>query len=368
MPSNSGNSITTIATGANCPAAPNNWYYSWDDGLVHYVAISTEVYFGVTAPGVNVASQFNWLSHDLNQANKNRKNVPWIVVHGHRSIYCSCDGDCDSSATIIRDGININGSLHYGLEDLFMDNGVDFFLNGHEHASAQARIKKKCGSILPLTFTHSLLQNYERNYPTYQNKTDQSNINPKAPIYIVTGAAGCNELHEPFTRSQPSRSAFRSNNFGYSRFIVHNASHVHWQQVIMDPGATDSGRQWFYTDKSDNVRGPCTNPDPNKADPDQCSDASPGDVIDDTWIVQSHHGPFSKASAPKRIPPFDPRMSKQYDHWRGRLLKDLPAAHINQTVEMIRQFRRHYGEGKWLRAELNELQAFAGEFDNNMSE
>ena len=77
--------------------------------------------------------------------------------------------------------------------------------------------------------------NYERNWPTYRGKSTQSNHAPKAPIYIVTGAAGCTELHEPFTRKQPGRSAFRSNNFGYSRFIVHNRTHAHWQQVIMDP-------------------------------------------------------------------------------------------------------------------------------------
>ena len=52
--------------------------------------------------------------------------------------------------------------------------------------------------------------------PRYHNKTTQSNVDPKAPIYIVTGAAGCNELHEPFTKQQPPRSAFRSNTFGYA--------------------------------------------------------------------------------------------------------------------------------------------------------
>lgn len=50
-------------------------------------------------------------------------------------------------------------------------------------------------------------------------------VDPKAPIYIVTGAAGCSELHEPFTRAQPGRSAFRSNNFGYSRFHIYNHTH-----------------------------------------------------------------------------------------------------------------------------------------------
>ena len=44
---------------------------------------------------------------------------------GHRSIYCSCDSDCDAAAALIRVG-------PFGLEELFMDQGVDLFLNGHE--------------------------------------------------------------------------------------------------------------------------------------------------------------------------------------------------------------------------------------------
>ena len=70
---------------------------------------------------------------DLKLANANRRKVPWVVVHGHRSIYCSCDGDCDSSATTLRDGPYGNGTLGY--EDLFFTHGVDLFINGHEHIS-----------------------------------------------------------------------------------------------------------------------------------------------------------------------------------------------------------------------------------------
>ena len=152
-------------------------------------------------------------------------------MHGHRSIYCSCDGDCDSAATTVREGSASCG----GLEQLFFDQGVDFFMNGHEH-------------------------DYERMWPTYKDKTDQSNVDPKATIYIgecpcflqvrnlalaepdpivmlpaVSGAAGCSEMHEPFTKPQPPRSAFRSNTFGYSKLWIHNATHVRWQQIVTDP-------------------------------------------------------------------------------------------------------------------------------------
>ena len=282
-------------------AAPNNWWYSWDDGLIHYVAISTEVYFGI-GPNGGSRKQYEWLQADLAKANANRANVPWVVVHGHRSLYCSCDDDCDADTWILRQGT-------YGLEELFFEQGVDLFLNGHEH-------------------------NYERNWPTYQNNTYQSNVEPKATIYIVTGAAGCAELHEPFTRPQPPQSAFRSNNFGYSRMIVHNHTHLRWQQVITDPGDKE-GRPFFVG-------------------------VEPyGTVIDDTWIIQSSHGPFNKANAPKA---HGEPSGISIDHWEPRLREDIGRNDTLQTVELIADFRKHYGQGQWLRAELKELDLFRKEF------
>ena len=74
--------------------------------------------------------------------------MPWIVAHGHRSIYCSCDDDCDAPAVSpIRDG----WGGKFGWEELFFDQGVDLWLNGHEH-------------------------NYERTWPVYHHRSDDSNV------------------------------------------------------------------------------------------------------------------------------------------------------------------------------------------------
>merc|ERR1712045_815523 len=108
--------------------SPNNWFYSWDIGLVHFVAISTEIYFDYLDM---IPVQWNWLKQDLEKANANRDNVPWIVVHGHRSMYCSCDGDCDGASDTVRDGPGTPGV--YGLEELMQEYGVEIFINGHEH-------------------------------------------------------------------------------------------------------------------------------------------------------------------------------------------------------------------------------------------
>ena len=269
MPSNSG----TVST-ANKPSdAANNWYFSWDAGLVHYIAISTELYFGVKSTNPDddgsLAKQFAWLEADLEKAQLNRKNVPWIVIHGHRSIYCSCDGDCDGAANTVRDGVDGK----YGMEDLMFKHGVDFFINGHEH-------------------------DYERSWPVYKSKSDQSNVDPKGTIYVVTGAAGSSELHEPFTRQQPEWSAYRSNTFGYSRMHIHNNTHLHWQQVQTDPTLFGPG---LY-----------------------------GRVIDDAWVVQHNHGPFDATDAPSgKCPAAGCGPGVSYDHWLPLL--NLTAAEVGNT-------------------------------------
>ena len=36
----------------------------------------------------------DWLNRDLQLANNNRKNVPWIVVFGHKPLYCLSGVEC----------------------------------------------------------------------------------------------------------------------------------------------------------------------------------------------------------------------------------------------------------------------------------
>jgi hypothetical protein len=55
-------------------------YFSVDVGLIHIAAMSTK-----TPTGPELA----WLTADLAAANKNRKNVPWIIVTSHYPIFLS---------------------------------------------------------------------------------------------------------------------------------------------------------------------------------------------------------------------------------------------------------------------------------------
>eukprot|EP00039_Didymoeca_costata_P028515 m.21302 g.21302 ORF g.21302 m.21302 type:complete len:548 (+) comp7102_c0_seq1:140-1783(+) len=265
----------------------NNMYFSFNVGLVHYISFSTEFWFGVGNSKVNKETAVAWLKKDLAAANANRANVPWIIAFGHRSLLCTdSDGDdCFVEAW----------ELRQALQEIFFDSGVDFWINGHEH-------------------------NYERSYPTYDLKSVKSYVDPKANIYIVTGAAGSPEMHEPFTKTPPSWSAYRSNTFGYNRLYIHNNTHVRIQYVQTDPTLfplADYGR-----------------------------------VIDDFWVIQHNHGPFNKELAPKgkAWPRGDDNVTRTLDHWEPLLRIPKPPPGLG-VATAIANFRKDHGEEAWAKQE-----------------
>ena len=87
-----------------------------------------------------------------------------------------------------------------------------------------------------------------------------------------------------------------------------------------------------------------------------------GTVIDDTWIVQSSHGPFMKG--PEATPTeCAPNSCKSYDHWENRL--KAVGVEVGAQGELIADFRSHFGEAKWLAKELAILQDFKAEKGSN---
>ena len=54
------------------------------------------------------SAQYDWLQQDLAEANKpeNRTLRPWIIVFGHRPMYCSNadNDDCTHDDSIVRQG------------------------------------------------------------------------------------------------------------------------------------------------------------------------------------------------------------------------------------------------------------------------
>jgi len=192
------------------PGTDHNLFYSFDLGQAHIVSFSTEFYYWTEFGSQQIANQWNWLYNDLENANKNRKNVPWIIVFGHRTMYCTdVEGRCDENERRIREGMDVKGS--YGLEKLFYSSGVDLIVGAHEH-------------------------NYERFWPMYNytifNGTIGPYIDPPAPTLVVTGSAGCQENVNHFPKKPAKWSAFRSSNYGFSRMQVFNKTHLYFEQVM----------------------------------------------------------------------------------------------------------------------------------------
>ena len=181
-----------------------NLWYSFDYGLVHMVFINTETDFlnapsgpGTTLNGGNfqgVTGQLDWLKNDLENANNNRAQVPWIIVTGHRPFYGSTPkfpalpGNCASCAS--------------AFIPLILQYNVDFYIAGHVHW-------------------------YERLYPIGANGNTVASDYNNSPgfIHITNGAGGAPEGAAQI-QSTISASAKIVTGFGYSKLQIQDASNA----------------------------------------------------------------------------------------------------------------------------------------------
>ncbi|TSO67483.1 Acid phosphatase type 7 [Bagarius yarrelli] len=188
--------------------------YSWNIGSAHIISFTTEVYFYLEYGLDLLFEQYKWLQKDLEEANKpeNRAERPWIITMAHRPMYCSNNDqdDCTKFESYVRHGRSDTKPPAPGLEDLFYQHE----LWAHEHT-------------------------YERlwpvyNYKVYNGSVDKPYVNPKAPVHIITGSAGCREKHDGFIPKPRDWSAFRSTDYGYTRMHLINSTHIYLEQVSDD--------------------------------------------------------------------------------------------------------------------------------------
>jgi hypothetical protein len=204
-----------------------NLYFSYDAGNTHWISYSTEFYFEYEAmedhggvhrnfgPYPDLAQkQLEFIENDLIAANKNRHLRPWIFAYAHRPMYCS---DADDS-----DCLEMKNGWKTDLENLFYKYGVDMIFEAHQHT-------------------------YERLWPTMNGTVLNSSTpgspyrNPLAPVHIVTGAAGCDENLDNFDKGPLGDwSAVRIADYGYGRLIIHNDTHLTWEQVDKKRNVVDS--------------------------------------------------------------------------------------------------------------------------------
>lgn len=178
------------------PGDTDGFYYSFNVGPVHVVVYSSET--ACRHPYCPDEAQIAWLTADLQEAQRNRDEQPWVVAMSHEPLYCSVDWeDLGEYQNCIVDA-EIRRAFY---EDLLVEAGLDVHFHGHLH-------------------------NYERTQPVFHSTPQSSRIaashlyvNPVAPIYVVSGIAGsCLEQDvAPSSATPQAYSVFRTDELSYTR-------------------------------------------------------------------------------------------------------------------------------------------------------
>lgn len=128
--------FTAYAEHWNMPGKPGksqNFWYSYNDGLVHYIILNFETDFGagiygpdevggkgkqMSGPRGAVNEQIDWLKADL--AAVDRCKTPWVIAVGHRPWYVGIDDarckECQKA-----------------FEPVLYEGNVDLVFTGHDH-------------------------------------------------------------------------------------------------------------------------------------------------------------------------------------------------------------------------------------------
>ncbi|CAG0921665.1 unnamed protein product [Notodromas monacha] len=210
---------------------PKDLFYTFNLGPARFISLSTEVYYFVFNYGiVDIVAQWRWLDATLKAAMADRENHPWIIVFGHRPMYCSNldHDDCKNHETLTRVGLPF---FHwYGLEKLLYKYGVDLAIWAHEHS-------------------------YERLWPVFDRKVYNGTTDPKDPyhnpqatVHVTSGSAGCRERTDLFENPEPW-SAFRNSDYGYARLSPVNKTHLLWEQISDDQDGKVIDSIWIKKDK-----------------------------------------------------------------------------------------------------------------------
>lgn len=208
---------------AESGGAKNMWY-SFDHGPVHFTTISSETDY-TDAPRNsytfrthgNFGNQIKWLEEDLQKANANRANTPWLVVAMHRAIYTPTQ--CDDNGVPNGEAAPVQKAF----EALFIKYNVDLVVSGHVHLYSRH---------LPTKNNVPVLDGVSADRKTYTN--------PKAPVYVITGTAGTNEGHKDYDEQKKiSWNAYTDNDdFGISKLRVSRKA-LRWQFISVNDVVKD---------------------------------------------------------------------------------------------------------------------------------
>jgi acid phosphatase type 7 len=177
---------------------PNNkFWYTFTVGYVRFLAIHTEAFITEVD---KLPDMLPYIQNVLNRSPADKQAYPWLVVFGHRPMYCCSD---DKPTTC---GTEANSIKQY-LEDWFKNYNVDLYVNGHVH-------------------------NYQRTAPVYKGQVTNTYTNPRSTIYVTTGGPGADKSDTNFDcNSTPSWLVASEDSYSFSVMNVYNKTHLYWQQI-----------------------------------------------------------------------------------------------------------------------------------------
>lgn len=177
------------------------YWYSFDEGPVHVVMLSSEHDWRHTS------RQYAWLEADLGAVN--RSATPWVVLATHRMMYeteTGCDGDFDLSLAFRQE-----------VEPLLNRAKVNLMLVGHQHS-------------------------YERSCAAYEGECVADGVS--GTVHMVVGSAGAHSQDGTFNRNDTGFSLAHANTYGYVRANA-NASRLRVEFVRTNPhDGVKAGQVW----------------------------------------------------------------------------------------------------------------------------
>ncbi|KAL3656816.1 hypothetical protein V7S43_018273 [Phytophthora oleae] len=192
------------------------WVGAANSRPIHFTSMSAESdypnaptnAYTLTHKNGNFGDQVGWMEAELEKANANRDNVPWIIVGMHRLIYDV--GGCGD------DGIPTEDNLYLqeAFEALFLKYKVDVVVVGHRHYYERQ---------LPIANSSAIMDGVSDDYKLYDN--------PQAPVHILTGAAGNVEnLRAAPNGTAPWNAAYDYSHFGFSTLEA-NRTVLSWKYL-----------------------------------------------------------------------------------------------------------------------------------------
>jgi hypothetical protein len=219
-----------------------NFWYSFDYGLAHFIAINGETDYAyspewpflrdlsgnetfpkesetfVTDSGPfgridgnnwkdnQAYEQYQWLAKDL--AAINRTKTPWVIAMSHRPMYSS-------------EVSSYQANVRNAFEPLLLQYNVDAYLSGHIHWYER---------LLPLGRNGTIDTSSIVNNNTYYTGTG------KSLTHVINGMAGNIESHSTLGTLPLLNitTVLNQKDYGFSTMTFHNASVATWQFVKGD--------------------------------------------------------------------------------------------------------------------------------------